>query len=88
MLEALSQGLPVVATRVSGVPELIEDGVNGLLAPAGDAAELARCLAAMIGDPERRRVLGGNGERRVRQAFGLEAGIDRLAPRFGLGAAS
>ena len=82
LLEAQSQGLPSVATRVSAIPELIEDGVNGILVPPGDPDALAAALARLLGDPELRRRLGAAGERRVRGAFSSVEGADRLAIKF------
>ena len=84
LMEAQSQGLACVATRVSGIPELIEDDATGLLVAPGDPAALARALARLIRDPERRAALGAAGEARVRSAFAMNAGIDLLARRFGL----
>src|SRR5690606_15495250 len=51
LMEAQSQRLAVLSTRVSGVPELIEDGVTGMLVPPGDPAALSAALAALIADP-------------------------------------
>jgi len=51
VIEAMACGTPVVATRVGGIPELIEDGVTGLLAEPGDASGLARAIATLLGDP-------------------------------------
>ena len=48
VLEAMAAGVPVVATRVEGVPEAIGDGVNGVLAAAGHAADLARAIARVV----------------------------------------
>lgn len=84
LLEAQSQRLACIATRISGIPELIEDGASGLLVPAADPPELARAIAGLIRDPVRRAALGAAGEHRVRAAFALDAGIDSLARRFGL----
>ena len=87
LAEAQSQGLACVATRVSGIPELIEHGATGLLVAPEEPAELARALETLLRDPFRRRALGEAGRRRVTQSFGLEANIARLARRFGLGKA-
>lgn len=84
LMEAQSQRLACVATEVSGIPELIEDGITGLLVAPGDPPALARTLAGLIRDPARRAALGSAGERRVRSAFAMDAGIDLLARRFGL----
>jgi glycosyltransferase involved in cell wall biosynthesis len=84
LIEALSQRLACVATDVSGIPELIEDGETGLLTPPGDRLALAQALGGLIGNPERRAKLGAAGEHRIQTAFDMEWGIDALARRFGL----
>lgn len=85
LLESQSQGLACIATRVSGVPELVLDGRSGLLVAEGDPAALAAALEALARDPERRRALGEAGLARVRAEFALEANLERLAVKFGLG---
>ena len=82
LMEAQSQGLPVVATRVSAIPELVVDGETGLLVGPGDRRALACALDSLISDPARRRALGQAGLHRVRQHFALQAGIDRLVERL------
>jgi sugar transferase (PEP-CTERM/EpsH1 system associated) len=76
VLEAMATGLPVVATRVGGTPELVIPGVTGLLVPAGDAGALADALATYAGDPALRRRHGGAGRRRAVEQFGLRAMAD------------
>jgi len=78
LMEAQSQGLACVATRVSAIPELIEDRVSGWLVAERDPQALAGALAALARDPARREALGRAGERRVRSEFRLERGVERL----------
>ena len=87
LLEAQSQGLPCVATRVSAIPELVRDGQTGLLVEENDPDALARALEALISSPARRRALGVGGQARVVQTFGLDANVEPLARKFGLAAA-
>jgi len=86
LAEAQSQGLACVASAVSAIPELIQDGRTGLLVPPESPPELARALEALIRDPARRRALGEAGRARVRANFALEANLARLTERFGLAA--
>jgi glycosyltransferase involved in cell wall biosynthesis len=84
LAEAQSQGLACVATRVSGIPELIDDGVTGLLVEPESPEALARALERLARDPALRRTLGEAGRARVREKFALEGNIGQLARRFGL----
>ncbi|MDJ0684203.1 MAG: glycosyltransferase family 4 protein [Alphaproteobacteria bacterium] len=84
LMEAQSQSLPVIATRVSATPELILDGETGLLVPPGDPAALANAIESLAQDSERRRRLGAAGATRVRGRFTVDACIAGLAQRFGL----
>lgn len=82
LLEAQSQKLACVSTNLSGIPELIEDGVTGLLVDARAPASLARALERVIADPALRQRLGEAGFARTTGAFSMDAGADRLAARF------
>ena len=79
LLEAQSQGLACLSTRVSAVPELIEDGVTGLLVEPGDVPALTAALARLIGDRDLRRRLGAAGAARVARDFGFGPGVARIA---------
>jgi glycosyltransferase involved in cell wall biosynthesis len=81
LIEAMASGLPVVATAVGGVPDLVVDGENGRLVAVDDAAALAAAAVALLAEPERRRALGAAGRARVLSRHGAErlvADIDRL----------
>ena len=87
LMEAQSQAVACVATRVSAIPELINDGTTGLLVTENDGPSLAAALEALIRSPGRRRALGDAGQARVRAEFAASANLERLAARFGLAAA-
>jgi N-acetyl-alpha-D-glucosaminyl L-malate synthase BshA len=78
ILEAMCFGCPSVSTRVGGIPEVIEDGVSGLLAPAGDVDALVARLEALIRDAPRRRALGEAAQARARERFSA----DVIVPRY------
>lgn len=73
LLEACASNLPVVATRVGGNPEIINDGINGLLVPASDPVALAQAMQAVLDDPERARSLGAAGRNWVVEHATLDA---------------
>jgi glycosyltransferase involved in cell wall biosynthesis len=60
----------VVASRVAGIPDVVEDGRNGVLVPPGDAAALADALRRLIGEPETRKRLGAEARRRASAELG------------------
>ncbi len=77
VLEAMAAGLPVVATRVGGVPELVRPGRTGWLVDPGDAPGLAAALGQVLGDPATRQAMGRAGRLRARQKFSLETMTQR-----------
>ena len=81
VMEAMAARLPVVATAVGGVPELVEDGVTGVLVPAGDAAALAAALAGLAADPDRRGEFSAAAAHRALQ-FDVSAMVERYAALF------
>jgi len=82
LLEAQSQRVACVSTRVSGIPELIVDGVTGLLVEPRSPPTLAAAIARLIGDPALRRALADAGYERTTTQFSLHSGADVLAQRF------
>ena len=84
LMEAQSQGLAVLSTRVSAIPELILDGVTGTLCDPADPKAFAAALARLIGDPALRRQLGRAGAERVRTSFSFASNVAGIAARFGL----
>ena len=70
--EAMAAELPVVASRVGGIPELVVHGETGLLVPPGDAEALAKAVVALLKEPIVGRQLGANGGQRAAQNYDLE----------------
>lgn len=77
LLEAAAAGRPVVATRVGGAVEVVEDGRTGLLVPPGDADALASAVAALLSDRDRSRALGEAARRRAEERFSLDLHVRR-----------
>jgi N-acetyl-alpha-D-glucosaminyl L-malate synthase BshA len=78
ILEEMFFGCPSVATRVGGIPEVVEDGVSGLLVPAGDVDALARAVQRLLDDPASRRALGQAARQRAQEKFSA----DRIVPLY------
>ena len=82
LMEAMAQGLPVLTTRHSGIPELVEDGVSGYLVEERDAEALADRLVQLIDHPEQWPILGEAGRKRVVDEFDVDALNLRLTQLF------
>jgi glycosyltransferase involved in cell wall biosynthesis len=82
LVEALLAGSAVIGTPAGGIPEVVEDGVTGLLTPDGDASALADRLARLLQDEPLRRRLTAQGSERVRGIYSLEASVDRFLTLF------
>lgn len=78
-LEAMQAGIPIVATREGALPEIIEDGLSGLLVPPGDVVALANCLATLIPDRALQRRLGAAGRQRYLTTYTQTAFEQNLA---------
>jgi glycosyltransferase involved in cell wall biosynthesis len=77
LLEALACGLPALATAVGGSPEVIEDGVNGVLVPPEDAGLLADGLLHLARDPDHARTLGAAARQTIEARFSMETVVQR-----------
>lgn len=78
LMEAMAQGLPVVSSRLSGIPELVVDQRTGLLAEPGDVHGTASQIERLTASPEYARTLARQGQAHVRNEFGQDVNIDRL----------
>ncbi|KPK39191.1 MAG: hypothetical protein AMJ78_08855, partial [Omnitrophica WOR_2 bacterium SM23_29] len=78
LIEALAAGRPVIATKVGGVADVVEDGVNGYLVPSGDAETFSQRLAELIRDSQKRYEFGLKGREMVRSRFSKERLIEDI----------
>ena len=78
LVEAMAAGLPVVATRVGGVPAIVEDGRTGLLVPPGDAAALAAAIDELLRRPEWAKELGTAAQQSIGERFGIPAMVQAV----------
>jgi glycosyltransferase involved in cell wall biosynthesis len=81
-LEAMASGTPVVASRLGGLPEVVDDGVTGFLVEPGNVAELRARLAEVLADRALRERLGRNARERVLEAFTWEACAERCLAAY------
>ncbi|HTT89912.1 MAG TPA: glycosyltransferase [Acidimicrobiales bacterium] len=82
LMEAMASGRPVVATRIAGVPELVEEGVSGLLVAPGNVAELVAALERLASSPQERQSMGMAGRGKVVQDFDAQRCAAQLAGLF------
>lgn len=78
LIEAMAMGKATVATRTGGIPEVVEEGVTGLLVPPGDASALARATLDLLRDKRKREEMGEAGYRRVLEVFNLKETVTRI----------
>jgi N-acetyl-alpha-D-glucosaminyl L-malate synthase BshA len=81
-LEAMSCGVPVIATRVGGMVEVIEDGVSGFLIDPGDVAGMSKLAVELERDPQRRQRVGEAGRRTASERFALGPAVDRYVELY------
>ncbi|MHC1729260.1 MAG: glycosyltransferase [Syntrophobacteraceae bacterium] len=77
VLESMAAGLPVIASNVDGVPEMVTDGENGLLIPLGDASALAEAISSLSKDSHRAKEMGISGYNRLIKDFDLDLRVEK-----------
>ncbi|MCS7106898.1 MAG: glycosyltransferase family 4 protein [Acidilobaceae archaeon] len=77
-LEAMASGKPVIATKVGGLEEIVEDGKTGLLVPPGDSESLAKALDLLLSDKELRSKLGHNARRAAEEKYSWNAVVEKI----------
>lgn len=78
IMEAMASGLPVVASAVGGIPELVRDGQTGRLVPPGDASALADAILDLLDHPDRLAEFGRAGRKAMERTFAFERMVDRI----------
>jgi glycosyltransferase involved in cell wall biosynthesis len=79
----MAVGLPVIASRVGGIPEIVEDGVTGILVDPRDSRSLAKQIVLLLQDPQRRLTMGRAGKRRVQEHFTRRQMNEQLCEVYG-----
>ena len=82
LMEAMSQGLPCIATSISGIPEIISNRINGILVAPESPQELTHAITDLIQSPALRKKLGDKGYQTVSGEFSLDKNIQQLVDRF------
>lgn len=82
LMEAMAMGLPCVATRITGIPELIRDGIDGLLVTPSDPAEMAVAIARLMDDRALRLSMSVSSRERIRTKYNLQANTEHLSNVF------
>ena len=82
IMEAMAAGLPVISTPLAGVPEMIENNVNGLLVPDHNPEAVAAAMECLIANPEQARRFGDRGREIAREKFSIETSVQVLRALF------
>jgi glycosyltransferase involved in cell wall biosynthesis len=78
LLEAMASSKPVVASRIGGNPEAVEDGRTGLIVPPGDVDSLAKAIQHLVQNRELRQSMGQAGRQRVKERFSIEINVNKI----------
>jgi colanic acid/amylovoran biosynthesis glycosyltransferase len=82
LMEAMAMGIPCVATWIAGIPELIQDGIDGLLVAPSDVDQLSAAIRRLMDDPDLRRRVAIAGRQKVVEKYNLSLNTGRLAQVF------
>jgi len=82
-LEAMAMGKPVISTKVGGIPEVVIDGITGILVPPENARDLGHAIMRLLNDAQLKKSLGREGRRRVERHFTLQAHVQRIEEIYG-----
>ena len=83
IIEGMCLAKPVIASNIGGIPELVEDGVNGYLIPPKDPVALAEKLEVLIGNKEMRQIMGAAGKRKFEENFDAATMVKRIEKLYG-----
>lgn len=84
LMEAMATGLPVLATRIAGIPELVEDDVSGRIVAPGDADAFADAMSSLLDDPAQAHAMGKAGRLMIANDFDVGTESEKLAALFGM----
>ncbi len=85
LMEAMASRIPVIASQVAGVPELVNDGVHGFITPPGDLHTLAHRLNALLSDPRQCERMGSSAREKIETEYNIDLEADRLLQLFSSG---
>lgn len=84
LMEAASASLPLVGTKVGGIPEVVRDGDNGILVESENAEMLAEAISKLLCDTELRQRLGANSLKIYKETFSVESGVRQTVDYYGI----
>jgi glycosyltransferase involved in cell wall biosynthesis len=82
LVEAMAAAVPCIASNVSSIPEIVEDGVTGILHPVGDIGAIANAINFILANPDTARAMGAEGQRVAREKFNLPRMLDQVEHVF------
>jgi glycosyltransferase involved in cell wall biosynthesis len=82
LVEAMAAGIPCIASNASSIPEIVEDGVTGILHAVGDSGAISEAIVDLLSNPERARAMGEAGARVAREKFTISRMLDQVEEVF------